>query len=352
MRRSRPSARPTSRIACGRSGSDAASRRPVNVLTVTYTVRDIEKLISALATNPRSPRLPIDLARMGSEDAPPPKAAFLLLDRPLPDSVKGLDREQIPQVVGQAFLFGRQTDREARLEVIAYQPELDKMQAAVLAVAGDSVEPAAKEEVTTTVDVQQYALSFNWRLPDDTTAAEQLALMAAERQQRALHVWPAAPLHVLDGKSPREAAVDAAYRVRILAAILLLETSAESAHGEFNFNVLRRELSLPENGLIDPTQTPVEQLTLVRLSRVDVTKLTDAELIDTYYRASEYRVLEAMRKACAGDAGRPGLAGQFNRAEVYGSLAQISTDSNQAIEYVGEARKAAEAAGSSSAHGI
>ena len=43
---------------------------------------------------------------VGADDSPPPKAAFWLLDRPMPASGKGLNVGDVPNVLGELYLYG------------------------------------------------------------------------------------------------------------------------------------------------------------------------------------------------------------------------------------------------------
>ena len=56
----------------------------VDVITIEYSVNDIEACLARLAANPRTPNMPIDLSRMGTREQPPPKGAYWLLDRDVP----------------------------------------------------------------------------------------------------------------------------------------------------------------------------------------------------------------------------------------------------------------------------
>ena len=105
---------------------DVESADLVDLVTLEYGVSDVEACLARLTANRRSPQMPIDLAKLGTPDEPPPKGAWWLVDRDIPASGKDLAFDQVPQIVGHVFLFGKQTDREARLELIAYRTELPR----------------------------------------------------------------------------------------------------------------------------------------------------------------------------------------------------------------------------------
>jgi hypothetical protein len=328
---------------------DVESADEVDILSLTYGVHDTETLQARLTANPRSLSMPLDLARMGSEDEPPPKGAYWLLDRPSPASGKDVTREQVPQVVGQVFVFGKQTDRAARLELIAYRTQLADAQKVVSDVAGDSLGAAGAEEVTSQVPASQHVLSWNWKLPDDTPPEKRLALMNEQRREILLDRWPELPQKLFGGRSPRQVSSDPPERIKLLAAILLLELATDPLSSDFDFNDLRRKLGVAVLEPIDPTQVALAELPLARLSRVDVKRLTDEQLVDLYRRADHFRHIASLRNLAHELIQRPNIDSQLEKAEVYGVLAQIEPDTQQALDYLGLAREAAEAAKTSTA---
>lgn len=329
---------------------DAEGADYVDVLTITYPITNYEQAFARLSSDPRAVRLPIDLARLATEDQPPPKAAMWILDRKPPETGKGITRDQAPRVVGQAFLYGRETDREARLELLTYRTEeLKDAQRVLGEIAGDALGSDAKEEVTSRTPAISHALSWNWRLPDDTPADERAALISAERRMALLEKWPSMNLKVLDGRSPNDVSKDPAMRVRLLAAVLILELSSMNDGEGLDFNELRSQLGLPVAGKIDPATNDVRLLPLSRLHRVDVPKLTDEQLATAYARAAHYRHVTAIRLFSEEILKRPSLEKEIPRSEVFGQLAQIERDPRKAITYIDQARTAAEAAGQSSA---
>ncbi len=278
--------------------------------------------------------MPIDLARMGTEDQPPPKGAYWLLSCAVPESGQQLAREAIPQVVGQAFVYGKQTDRDARLELAAYRTQLADAKQALAEVTGDALGDAGKEEVSTEVPALQHVLATNWRLPDDVTPEKRTELIRQQRREILLNRWPEMPRKIFGGKSAADVAGDPSQQIKLLAAILLLETATDQVASEFDFNELRRQLGCPEQATIDPTQVSLAELPLVRLSRVDIKKLSDEQLADLYRRADHYRHIAALRRLAHEVIERPSLEGKIDKSEVYGLLAQIEPDGEQAVEYL------------------
>lgn len=321
----------------------------VDVLVLTYDLKDAEAAQARLAASPRALAMPIDLARTGGADEPPPRGAYALLDRPAAASGAQIMRKQVPHIVGQVLLYGKQTDRAARLEVIVYRTQLEQAQAALAEIGGDALGPIAGQEVTAQVSALQHALSWNWRLPDDTTPEQRLALMIDERREILLNRWPEMPQKIFGGRSASQAAGDPNLRIKLLAAVLVLQLATDQVAADFDFNLLRSKLGLPPQEPITPKQVSLADLPLVRLGRVDVKQLADEELIDLYRRADHYRHVAALRRLAHEIIERPSLDKQVEKSEVYGVLAQIEPNTLQAIAYLDEARKAADATKASTA---
>lgn len=321
----------------------------VDVLSIEYQVGDFEVLAARLAANQRALAMPIDLARMGSEDQPPPKAAYWLLNRAAPETVDDIKPEDVPQVVGHVFLYGKQTDRDARLELATYRTQLDEAKRTLADVGGDALGTAGAEEISTQVPALQHALTLSWRLPQSVSPEKRLELITDQRRDLLLNRWPEMPQKVFGGKSPSQVAGDPSQRIKLLAAILLLELATDRVAPDFDFNQLRRKLGCPEQEPIDPAKVPLAALPLVRLGRVEVEKLTDEQLIDLYRRADHYRDIAALRKLAQEVIARPTLDGKLDKAEVYGLMAQIEPDAAKAFGYLDRAREVAESTSKSTA---
>ena len=321
----------------------------VDLVSIAYEVKDLEALEARLAANPRASRMPLDLARMGSADEPPPKSAFWLLDRAVSSSGVDLKLDDVSSIVGHVFVYGRQTDRAARMELAAYRSDLAQAQSVAADIAGDAIGSAGSEQVISQASAVEHLLSWNWRLPPDTPEQRRTQLMQEKRAVVLGELWPEMPQRAFNGKTAQQAAAAPALRNRVLAAILVLEWAIDHGASDFDFNILRSKLGLPTSGPIDPRQSPPPKLTLPRLSRVDVKGLSDQTLLDLFHQAEHYRHMSALRALAAEALARPTLEKQLDKAEVYGVLAQTESDTAKAIEYLNKARVAAEAAKSSTA---
>ena len=316
-------------------------------VTVSYPLRDMHAVMEKLLSDRRASRMDIDLSSLAGEDEPPPKAVFWLLDRPLPATSDGLTRDSIPRVLGEMYVFGKQTDREARLEFsLTRTDDFETRQAALRELLGDLLAPAEKEEVTGEVSAVGHALSWSWRWPDDAPVELREALISNQRRDTIFHVLPNLPLGVLEGRRPCEVSGDPAFRVRLLAAILLLDLAGEQQGWNLDFNELRRQLQLPTRDLLERSTFDSRSMSLIslpRLSQLNVSTLSDEDLTSAFHVAAMTRSLNAVRRLATEMIGRPSFEKSPEKLLAYQSLSGIAPTSDEAIAWIHKAIVAAEA---------
>ena len=115
---------------------------------------------------------------------------------------QGLTVDAVPRIIGQVLVFGKQTDREARAELIASRKKLAQAREAFEAIAGKTIRPAAEEEVCAAPGCGDDALALEWYLPADIAPAERRQLLQAGHRQRLLVEWPEMPQKLFGGKTP------------------------------------------------------------------------------------------------------------------------------------------------------
>jgi tetratricopeptide (TPR) repeat protein len=312
----------------------------VEVSSLRYQVADAERLEDALLSAPRVAGLPPDAASIITDEVPPPKSVFVLFDRVSPQPGRETTHEDLARVVCQALLFGKQTDRDARLEVVGVPAsELDETKALIARLGGDALEGEAEQEVMGHDSATRQLLIRNWRLPAQMPPDDFRRMMGQYVEHVLLQVWPQSPLGLLGGKCPQEVAGEESHRVRLLAAIMILGHWLGEAGARFDLNRLRSQLGLPTLGPIDPQQTPLEDLPLVRWSRVEVDKLSDEVLARGYRRAMTHRAEEALSNLAPAVADRSSLAGRPERRLALQMMVETSEDLDQALRYLQAGRR-------------
>ncbi|MBX3414500.1 MAG: hypothetical protein KF708_17570 [Pirellulales bacterium] len=320
----------------------------IDVVLVTYPIVDLERLLISLTADRHTAQAPVE--QLPKSDEPPPRARYLLLDRPELQQATELNIADVPKVVGELYVFGKQTDREARLEVEGLRGEdLTRARQVVEQVAGDAIGPAGEEQVIDGESPVSAILSSKHYLPPGTPADIQMKLAVNFARAAVMERWTSYPQKLLGGKTPREAASDPQYRIPLLAAILLLEdVSARHMRG-FDFNELREALGLPPSATIDPATVSVRTLPLVRHARLDYGKLSDDELLAAYTHLMLTRYRPALPQATREVVGRVSLDGKIDKAEAYGVLADNAATPDEALEYYGQAAQEAIRMGTSPA---
>jgi len=280
------------------------------------------------------------VASLASEDSPAPKAVFSLLDRDMPESGEDVTVESVPTSLGDFLIFGRETDKPPRLELTVDRPKLSEVQALLCDLCGELISAEPAVEVVDQTDQLQLAMVWAWRFPDDTPRELRQKLYVEKRRSVLLDVWPTLPQRPLDNKAPQEVQGDAQYRVRLLAAVLLMELHGDDSGWQFDFNELRRKLDLPTAETIDPDEVDVEKIPLVRCARLDAEKLSTEKLSERFQYASLMRAPAAIRNLGMALVKRDESEMEIPREDIYGILARVATSTDDSLSFIEQARQA------------
>jgi len=128
-----------------------------------------------------------------------------------------------------------------------------------------------------------------------------------------------------------------------------LEAWNERAGAWFDFNELRAQLGLPTLGPIDPEESPLAGLPLVRWPRVMVEKLSDADLQAGFRRASSFNAPATAKRFAQAILDRPGVSDLALRQMALQTAAKLADDSDEALRYMNLGREEAQKAGVSCA---
>ncbi|MCL4200883.1 MAG: hypothetical protein KJ000_00210 [Pirellulaceae bacterium] len=315
-----------------------------------YPVHDTQRILEHLLSDKLVTRMTTDLSKLAREGAPPPKAAFWLLDRHAPASGKELHLHEVPNVLGEMYLYGRETDREARLEFVTVKSsDFDQKLDVLARLVAEHCGELEKEESIGQVAAEAAAMSWRWRLPDDTPREKREQLLQEKRRELNLNVWPETPLSALDGKRPVDVAGDPAYLVRLLATILILEESAERTKVDFDFNELRAKLNLPLRQDFSPGDVPIGLLAPLQLHLLDVKSMSAEQLGEAFQLAVLYSLSRAAMRLGQELLARPNLISRAERPRVYDMLIPLATDIDQMLDFVRMAYEDVVASGQSMA---
>jgi hypothetical protein len=314
----------------------------VDELRAMFEVADVDRLVETLAGDKRAAPFAWQSLGIDFADQPPPRVGYFLLDRPLPQTGINIARQDVPRILGRMLVFGKQTDRAARIEVHVRRNELAAMTRQLAEVVGDQAvakgDPEKMEELATA----EAALSWSWRLPEDVPAAHVRTLIDEQRRDAVLNVWSATPLKILGGKTPAEAASDPSLKIKLAATVELVEQSFSQPSTEAVFGELRAKLGLPAAAPVEAVAGVPTAIPYTRLHRLDVDKASDEDLVRNFQRALQVVARQAVRKLGLAIIGRSSLKGKIDLGGVYGHLADLEGTSDEALRYLELARKAAE----------
>ena len=307
----------------------------------TYAVNDEDALVRVLSSDRRFQRLKMDPAALAQADGPPPRHTFVLFDRPMPESGVDLTRDAVPRLVGILAIFGRQTDRPERLEVTVDKGrDFDAAIRALKEIAGDALGDDDRRESRRAVSPTEQALNWRWQFPRDTPPDVRRRLLAEERRAAIVERWPTLPRPALGGKTPREAAGDAA--TAHSADGRRVDPGARQQHRPRCRGDRRaaRELGLPQPEPIEPGGESVSGLPLARVPRLKMEAVSDDDLVQLYRRAIMAAAQAAIACLAQEAVRRPSLADRIPPAEAYQRLIAAERDPDRALALIDEGARA------------
>lgn len=333
----------------------SATRRTTGVVKLTYTVSDAQVLRERLSASPHFAEWPAQAPVPTPAEGPPPKTVFSIVSPSMPPAGTELTLENAPRLLCEALLFGRETDREARLEVIVPQADgaggFERAQELLAEVGGDVVAADPSEELVGAQDTWGFILHSTFRFPPGTPVPVRVDLGRQYRNHAITHIWPTLPLAVLDDKTPQQVADDPNYRVRLLAALLTLEQQLELEGFPSDCDPIREQLGLPLRGTVEAASTAYMRLNPVQWARLAPAPLDDQDLINLWHASVSFGLRRAMWNVGnellqRGDA----IGEQIDKQNVCGTLialAEASEDWDSALALTKQAQAMAKAAGNS-----
>lgn len=328
---------------------DEEDSETIDVVELEFTTEDLEQTRAALEATKHVQGMPGQVTAEGDE--PPPRALALLFDRPVPEGAAEASYEDLPSVIARLAYFGKEVNRPARVNLIVQEDRLEATKAKLLEVGGSLLSEArlpeneAGEQAPRVIgQVSRYAAPFSERkyVPDEMSAERRYEIVQDDRRVKLLEVWPQGELPPLQGKTPEAAAKgDLADRIRLAGVVLNMELASQRESVSANaFDDLRKQLGLPTPEI--PADTPIAEIPLVRLSRLDPAALSDDDLLSAFMRAGTNRFPPAVVKLAQEVLNRPGLIqgeNSISPEEICGQLAELYEDTRLALEWNQRARE-------------
>lgn len=312
----------------------------LDVVSVTYDLTDIGKLMETLATDRRCDEVPINEQGL-AEDEPRPKISYLVFDRERPETSAGLTRETVPNVYGQIYVYGKQTDRNARVELVTTRnDQFEQKVKQIESVLGDLIGEQQETEVVGQVTRLSDTLTWDWQFPEDTPHELQTRLLNEQRRIIMLEKWPKLPQPSLGGKAPEEVVGQDKYRIALAAAVLLLEMTTEyQISSSVGLDELRDKLQVPRRKIHTRDDFEnVQDISAVRLGQVDYSTFNDEDLVAVFQKAGIVASYKALHDICEEILKRDSLEDDIDKSSVYLMLARMQPDLESSLSLIQKAR--------------
>ncbi len=306
----------------------------------TYELSDIEAMTERFANDKRLEDYTIDPEEFGDDELARPRSTHILLDRPTPETGVDIQRKDIPHVMAFLSIFGKRTDREARIEVTADRgDDYEQVEKLLAEVTDNGLGEPTEEVVVAQKSISEESLSWRWRLPNDTPFDHRQKLLAEERHDAILQRWSQAPRAALQNKSPQEAVGNEELRIPLHASALIIEQAALDPAELPLFAELRQRLELPAIDPVDPTDLDLDHIPLVRVPRFDLAKLEDERMAKLLDRAvlmgAKFATLLVAKELVA----RPEVSEKVDLTAAYRQLIRLEPNATQAFDWAKQARQ-------------
>jgi tetratricopeptide (TPR) repeat protein len=304
---------------------------------LVYPILNEDAVVERLASDKRIENYELDPETLEEDEVTRPRSTHILLDRPVPRTGVDLKVDEAPNVLAFVSIYGKRTDRDARVEVTTDRgDQFANVQELVGEILGDAIGPLGEEEVVAEKSASEESLSWRWRLPNDTPPALRRQLLSQRRREAIVDDWTNAPRAALNGLSPRDAAGKPELRIPLLASILIVEQAAVDPVEQAMFQELRDQLGLPRAEAVDPATANWERLPITRLPRLDLAKVPEDRLMQLFNRASMSGAAVASL-ALAHELIRRATPG-VDLAPVFRQLIRSEPDPDKALEWTAQAK--------------
>jgi len=317
----------------------------IPIMKLDADLQDPEQIEMALMASARFVSLPADLlaGMRTTEDEVPPRSGFQMLDRDKPESLDVLPPvDEVPEAVALVFVYGKQTDREARLEVLdVRKPLLSDVKSGIQSAVGDVELNEKKGELLPMLVACQPAVAMI-RFQAKPAEAEKLqnSLMAARMPTAITSIET--PL--LDGGSLASTCDDESKLFERTVMIRIVEQyDALVAKGQGVIDEAYRIAKLQPQPMLKPVPGEVESLANEDLNRIDCSDLDAESLIYLLQRAQQVSATPTVRRVAKQLIGAE-LSEEQKPAKMlaYMTLINASEGNDQALSLLDEAKVFAE----------
>ncbi len=267
---------------------------------------------------------------------------FLVLDKPKVSAPEELTLENVPNVIAEILIFGKQTDRAARIEAItARDKRFDQVSKLITETFKDFLVGESKSQSIGESNAMSELLEWRWHLPEGVTRQQHSEMVKTHREHLLVEEWPELVFIALDNQTPMQASKDSKLETPLRALILMLENAAQGqVFSDELGDKIRTKLGLADYEQIkaEPGQllsSPIVQQYL------DFTSLSDEQLLAVRNEAMAIGNMRVLKKVIAEALSRP-ESEAMPRDLCYSMMAHFTDDDDEAL---GNLEKAKEEAG-------
>lgn len=316
----------------------------VSIVRNTYEIDGVD-LVSELAlSNSRlanSEPMPSD----PFDEGPAPRLNFLILNRDAVADASELTLDNVPTVIGELLVFGKQTDRNARLEVItAEDSRLEQITLFITDLFGESISGDVVKQSIGESTAMSELLEWRWHLPEGVTRKQHSEMVEAHREYLMVEEWPKLEFKILGDRSAEDAAGDPKVELPLRALVLMLENASQGqGFTEGLGRKMREKLGLSEYERILPegdllTASPILQQYL------DFGGLTETQLMSVQHLAMGVGNVRVLKQLVTEVLSRPDME-SMPRDVSYSMMAHFAEDDNEALEFLEKAKEEARKSG-------
>ncbi|MDR2762420.1 MAG: hypothetical protein LBB88_07465 [Planctomycetaceae bacterium] len=276
---------------------------PDSALLAEYQITDVNSVHEKLLSSQLAVVIPYDLSTFSKLNQVPPKGIFKILTRPAPPEDIELTAENIPYQLAICFLFGKETDKNARIEIASLRkPEQKNLEIILKQILGDLL----ITNFAKTQTAENYVRSTDQLFPKfvlppnrEINAETQNKLYEQYYENVFAPQWLNYTFESLGNNTPIEAVKNPSYRARTLGLVNFMEQNIDTIIENWSTtkfaNILRQKLGFQ---LLDTIQVPEENekeqlnflnnLPITRWHRIDVKKLSNNVLTNAFMYVAIY----------------------------------------------------------------
>lgn len=270
----------------------------VPTIELSSDIQNVEEIEMAMMADSRFTPLPPDLLQgmRTSEQEVAPRSGFQILDRDKPSELDKLPPiDEVPEAIAMAFVYGKQTDRSARLQLLEVRAaKIDEVKQRIASVAeGIELVQETGEPLPLVIAGQPAIAMVRFQANPSDAQSLQLELTKARMPEAIASLQ----LPVLDGKSLQECAGDDATKLARAAVVRTVEQyDAMSSKLGDSLQRIYQLAGVEAPTAIKPTNDEIESLANEDLMYVDPSGLDTESLIYLVQRTQQITSTLAMQR--------------------------------------------------------